>query len=72
MNKIVLSLIALGALSGAAFAQPGDLDNEGLADKFASGVSTTGVSYTQPLAVESGNTAFEKALLDAKMDRSDR
>jgi hypothetical protein len=75
MNKIILSLIALGALSGASFAQPGDLDNEGLAEKFAAGGATEmGASVTQPLAVgdESGMTAFEKAIASGKGEFSDR
>jgi hypothetical protein len=75
MNKIIISLIALGALSGAAFAQPGDLDNEGLAEQFANGGAVEmGASVTKPIAVadENGMTAFEKTIASGKMEFSDR
>jgi hypothetical protein len=72
MNKIVLSLLALGAMTGAAFAEAGDLDREGLADTFASDVSAAGSAVAKPLAVQTGSTAFERARLDAKMELSDR
>jgi hypothetical protein len=74
MNKIIISLIALGAFSGAAFAEAGDLDREGVAEFYVGGAANDNNTVTKPFAVadESGLTAFQKVIMSGKGDGSDR
>jgi hypothetical protein len=77
MNKIVTSLIALGALSGVAFADSAsEYDREGIDQNFGMSLinGNTGASNSQALAVadENGMSAFAKVIASGKGDGSDR
>ena len=75
MNKIILSLIALGAISGSAFAEYRDHDREGVAEFYVGGAANdNSTTVTKPLAIgdESGLTAFQKVIMSGKGDGSDR
>ena len=75
MNKIILSLIALGAISGSAFAEYRDLDREGVAEVYVGGAANdNSTTVTKPFAVsdESGLTSFQKVIMSGKGDGDDR
>ena len=76
MNKLIVSLIALGALSGAAFAeQASQYDREGIDQNFGLfSIASNDNTVTSPIAAvdQSGLSSFQKAMLDAKMESSDR
>jgi hypothetical protein len=81
MNKIILSLIALGAISGVALADSdSEYDREGIDQNFGRSIingyiDNDAASQSNALAIpsdRSGLTAFEKSQMDAKGEYSDR
>ena len=75
MNKIVISLLALGAMTGVAFADSAsEYDREGIDQHFGMSVGPIGTASAQALAVadENGMSAFAKVIASGKGDGSDR
>jgi hypothetical protein len=75
MKKIVISLIALGALSGVAFADSAsEYDREGIDQHFGMSVGPVGSASAQALALadENGMSTFAKVIASGKGDGSDR
>jgi hypothetical protein len=68
MNKIIISLIALGAISTGAFAEPNNVDTEGrmFIARTLGHADVAPVGETKALAVAdeaSGYTAFQKLII---------
>jgi hypothetical protein len=82
MNKIIVSLLALGAMTGVAFADSdSEYDREGIDQNFGHSIingyfgDNAGAGQTNAFAVpadQSGMTAFQRSQLDAKGELSDR
>ena len=76
MNKLIISFIALGALSGVALADSAsEYDRDGFKDNFglggesvAAGTSTNAIAAVD----QSGLNSFQKAIWSGKGDGSSR
>jgi hypothetical protein len=81
MKKLLISLIALGALSGVAMADSdSEYDREGIDQNFGRNIVNGYIgdqgsnTVSSPLAVEDGSglTSFQKTIMSGKGDGGDR